>query len=162
MPASWHPEALKAQAIAARSYAARKLRPGVSTYDVFDDTRSQVYHGYEGEAPGATAAVTATAGMILKSGSSIANTLFHSTGGGATENNENVFNAPSGKIVAGPLSYLRGSSDRMPDGTSYDAGAPYATWKTAAYTRAELSAIFAADPANWEMVNSRKSVVSIS
>jgi stage II sporulation protein D len=147
MPASWHTEALEAQAIAARSYAARKLRPGEATYDVFDDTRSQVYRGFEGEAPATNAVITATAGMILKSGSTIANTLFHSTGGGASENNENVFNAASGKIVAGPVSYLRGSPDRLPNGTSYDAGAPLATWKTAAYTRAELSAIFAADPA---------------
>jgi stage II sporulation protein D len=147
MPASWPAEALKAQAVAARSYAARKLRPGVSTYDVFDDTRSQVYHGYEGEAAATNAAITATAGVILKSGSAIALALFHSTGGGATENNENVFNDASGKIVAGPVSYLRGSSDRLPNGTPYDAGAPFATWKTATYTRAELSAIFAADPA---------------
>jgi SpoIID/LytB domain protein len=147
MPASWPAEALKAQAIAARSYAARKLRPGEATYDVFDDTRSQVYRGFEGEAPATNAVITATAGALLKSGSTIANTLFHSTGGGATENNENVFNAASGQIVAGPVSYLRGSPDRLPNGTSYDAAAPLATWKTAAYTRAQLSAIFAADPA---------------
>jgi stage II sporulation protein D len=145
MPASWHPEALKAQAIAARSYAARKLRPGESTYDLFDDTRSQVYRGVEGEAAATNAVITATAGIILKSGSTIANALFHSTGGGSTENNENVFVSATGKIVAGPVSYLRGSPDRLPNGTSYDAGAPLATWKTAAYTRAELSAIFAAD-----------------
>ncbi len=146
MPASWPAEALKAQAIAARSYAARKLRPGVATYDVFDDTRSQVYRGFEGEAAATNAVITATSGATLKSGSTIANTLFHSTGGGATENNENVFVSASGKIVAGPVSYLRGSPDRLPNGTSYDAGAPLATWKTAAYTRAGLSAIFAADP----------------
>jgi stage II sporulation protein D len=145
MPASWPVEALKAQAIAARSYAARKLRPGKATYDVFDDTRSQVYRGVEAEAAPTSAVVTATSGTVLKSGSAIANALFHSTGGGATEHNENVFVSPTGAIVAGPVSYLRGSPDRAPNGTPYDAGAPLASWKTAAYSRDALAAIFAAD-----------------
>ena len=48
--------------------------------------------------------------------------------------------------MAGPVSYLRGSSDRAPDGTAYDAAAPYATWSTHSYTVAQLSAWFAADP----------------
>ena len=146
MPASWPAEALKAQSIAARSYAARKLRPGEATYDVFDDTRSQVYRGVEAEAAATNAAIVATAGSVLKSGSAIANALFHSTGGGATEHNENVFVSASGKIVAGPVSYLRGSPDRTPDGSAYDAGAPLATWQTAAYSRDSLAAIFATDP----------------
>jgi stage II sporulation protein D len=145
MPATWPTEALKAQAIAARSYAARRLRPGISNYDVVDDTRAQVYLGVRGEKLATTLAVAATAGIVLRSGTSIANALFHSTGGGATENNENVFVAATGAIVAGPVSYLRGSPDRAPDGTSYDVGAPFATWQTAAYTGDQLSAIFAND-----------------
>ncbi len=145
MPASWPSEALRAQSIAARSYAARRLRPGEATYDVFDDTRSQVYRGFEGEAAATNAAITATAGKTLKSGSSTANALFHSAGGGATEHNENVFVSATGKIVAGPVSYLRGSPDRLPNGTSYDSSSPLATWKTVPYTRAELAAIFAGD-----------------
>jgi stage II sporulation protein D len=146
MPSTWPTEALKAQAIAARSYAARRLRPGVSWYDVADDTSSQVYLGYKGEKASTTAAITATAGVVRKSGSSIANTLFHSTAGGATEHNENVFVSSSGGTVAGPVSYLRGVSDRRGDGSSYDAGAPYATWATATYARSTLSTWFAADP----------------
>jgi stage II sporulation protein D len=145
MPSSWPVEALKAQAVAARSYAARRLRPGISTFDVYDDTRAQVYLGARGERPTSNAAITATAGAVLRSGSSIANALFHSTGGGATENNEFAFVSPAGAIVAGPVSYLRGSPDRAEDGTPYDAGAPFATWGTAAYTGTELSAIFASD-----------------
>jgi stage II sporulation protein D len=145
MPSSWPVEALKAQAIAARSYAARRLRPGESTYDVFDDTRSQVYRGSEAERAATNAVVAATSGRILKSGSAIANALFHSTGGGATEHNENVFVSPTGAIVSAPVSYLRGSPDRASDGTAYDAGAPLATWKTAAYNRDALTTIFAAD-----------------
>ena len=76
---------------------------------------------------------------MLKSGSTIANTLFHSAGGGATEHNENVYVSATGAKVAGPVSYLRGSSDRRADGTAYDAGSPYATWKTLTYTRTQLS-----------------------
>ena len=146
MPPSWPTEALKAQAIAARSYGARRLRPGEATYDVFDDTRSQVYRGVEAEAAATNAVIAATAGSILKKGSETANALFHSTGGGATEHNENVFVTADGSIVAGPVSYLRGSADRAPDGTSFDAGAPLATWKTATYGRDQLSAMFGADP----------------
>src|SRR6476659_1165851 len=146
MPASWPAEALKAQAIASRSYAARRLRPGLGWYDVPDGSTSQVYLGNRGERAAATAAISATAGVVLKSGSSIANTLFHSTGGGATEDNENVFNASSGAIIAGPVSYLRGSPDRRPDGSAYDDAAPFATWQTVTYSRAQLSAWFGADP----------------
>lgn len=145
MPSTWPAAALKAQAIAARSYAARRLRPGVSYYDVVDDSSSQVYLGLEGEKASTTAAIGASAGAVLKSGSSIANTLFHSTGGGATEHNENVFVSATGAKVATPVSYLRGSPDRRADGTSYDSGSPYATWRTLTYTRAQLSTWFGRD-----------------
>jgi SpoIID/LytB domain protein len=146
MPSTWPTQALRAQAIASRSYAARRLRPGVSYYDVTDDTSSQVYHGAVGEKAAANAIIGATAGVVLRSPSgAIANTLFHSTGGGATENNENVYVSSTGAKVAGPVSYLRGSSDRAPDGSPYDAASPYATWATRTYTVAQLSAWFAAD-----------------
>jgi stage II sporulation protein D len=145
MPSSWPVEALKAQAIAARSYAAYQLHPSSGLFDVYDDTRSQVYRGSLAEVASTDAAVAATAGQVLRSGSAIADALFHSSDGGATENNENVFVSATGARVAGPLSYLRGSSDRAPGGTSYDATSPYATWHTATYTRSALSAIFAAD-----------------
>ena len=145
MPSSWPAEALRAQTIAARSYAARRLRPGESYYDVSDDTSSQVYLGIETEKASTDAAIAGTADVVLRSGSSIANTLFHSTAGGATENNENVFVSSTGAKVAGPVSYLRGSSDRAPDGTPYDAASPYATWSTKTYSRTQLSTWFAAD-----------------
>ena len=145
MPSTWPTEALKAQAIAARSYAARRLRPGVSYYDVTDDSRSQVYRGTLGEKATSNLVITSTAGVVLKSGSRIANTLFHSTGGGATEHNENVFVSSTGAKVSTPVSYLRGSADRAADGLAFDAAAPYATWRTKTYTRAQLSAFFATD-----------------
>jgi stage II sporulation protein D len=146
MPYTWPAAALEAQAVAARSYAARRLRPGVSYYDVPDDSSSQVYRGVLGERASTNSILAAHPGVVLRSGSSIANTLFHSTGGGATENNENVYVSATGAKVAGVVSYLRGSGDRAPDGTAYDAAAPYATWATRTYTRVQLSAWFAADP----------------
>jgi stage II sporulation protein D len=96
--------------------------------------------------PTTNAAIAATAGLVLLSGTTIANALFHSTGGGATESNENVYTSTSGKRIARPVGYLRGSSDRAADGTAFDARAPYATWATRTYPRAQLSGWFAADP----------------
>ncbi len=145
MPATWPTEALKAQAIAARSYAEAHVHPGVGTYDLYDTSRSQVYQGSLGEAAAGTTAVTATAGGVLKSGSTVIDALYHSADGGATENNEDVYTSSTGRIVSGPVSYLRGSPDRDPNGVSYDSGSPHATWHTATYTFAQLSAIFATD-----------------
>ena len=145
MPSGWPAAALTAQAIAARSNAASRLRPDVSAFDVYDDTRSQVYLGVRAESPAADAVVAATVGQVLFSGAGIANALFHSTGGGATENNENVYVSATGAKVAAPVAYLRGSPDRNPNGVPYDATSPYATWQTKAYTLAQLSAIFTAD-----------------
>jgi stage II sporulation protein D len=144
MPASWPKEALKAQAVAARSYALRRLRPGTGTYDLFDDTRSQVYRGLEGESAITNALIDAAPGAVRMSGTSVVNAFFHSTGGGATENNEYAFVSSSG-AVGTPVSYLRGISDRAPDGAAWDAAAPYYSWSTSSLTRAQLSAIFKAD-----------------
>lgn len=145
MSSAWPTAALQAQTIASRSYAARHLRPGVSYYDVVDTSAAQVYRGAKGERATTNAIIEATTGVVLRRGSSIANALYHSDGGSGTENNENVYTSATGGKVAGAVSYLRGSSDRKPDGTPYDAGAPYATWATATYTTAQLSAWFAAD-----------------
>lgn len=71
--------------------------------------------------------------------------MFHSAGGGATENNDNVFVSATGAKIAGVYSYLRGSMDRRADGTAYDDSSPYTTWKTTTYTLAQIQAWFAAD-----------------
>jgi SpoIID/LytB domain protein len=146
MPYTWPTAALGAQAIASRSYAARRLRPGVSYYDVRDTVSSQIYRGVLVERALTNRIILSTAGKVLRSGTSIANTLYHSVGGGATENNENVFTSATGARVAGAVPYLRGSPDRAADGTSYDKAARFATWATKTYTRAQLSTWFAADP----------------
>jgi stage II sporulation protein D len=145
MSSSWPAAALQSQAIASRSYAAYRLHPGTGTFDVYDDTRSQVYHGQLGEKTNGTTAVTATAGQVVLYKGAIANTLYHSGDGGWTENNEDVYTSSTGQITAGVVAYLRGSSDRMPDGSSYDKTSPFATWHTTVYSLSQIRAIFAAD-----------------
>jgi SpoIID/LytB domain protein len=146
MPSAWPLEARIAQTIAARSYAARGLHPATGTFDVYDDTRSQVYGGVRREQAAADSVIAATAGQVLRRGPAIVNALFHSTAGGATEDNENAFVSSTGTRLASPVAYLRGSADRDPAGIPYDAAAPYAAWQSKPYTIAALSGIFAKDP----------------
>src|SRR5215210_8329320 len=115
MPSSWHPEALKAQAVAARSYALATDKPG--PFDQYPDTRSQVYRGMSGEKATTNAAVAATAGQVLTYNGAPAVTYFFSTSGGHTENVENVFLGSPAKP------YLRGVDD------PYDGGSPYHRWR---------------------------------
>ena len=83
MPAAWAAEALKAQSVAARSYAlAHRVRD--KAFDLYADVRSQVYGGIEAEDDRATKAIAATAGQVLTYEGKIADTLFHSTSGGNT------------------------------------------------------------------------------
>ena len=82
MPSDWSAEALKAQAVAARSYAMATRQVG-APYDVFDDTRSQMYLGLSHEDPATNAAVDATKGQVLYYGGKVATTYFSSTSGGA-------------------------------------------------------------------------------
>jgi stage II sporulation protein D len=90
MPAAWPAEALKAQAVAARSYALAHRLSGKS-YDLHADVRSQVYGGIAGEDPRATAAIEATAGQVLLYEGKVADTLFHSTSGGRTVSASEAF-----------------------------------------------------------------------
>jgi SpoIID/LytB domain protein len=144
--ASWPVEAVKAQAIAARSFAERQRKPGTGTFDLYDDTRHQVYRGILGEKAGGDAAVSGTAGQVVRTSSgAIANTLYHSAAGGWTENNEDAFVSSTGARITAVYSYLRGVSDRRADGTAYDEASPFDTWKTKTYTLSQLQAWFAAD-----------------
>lgn len=83
MPDDWHPEALQAQAVVARSYALATLKPG-KLFDLYADTRSQVYGGIEAEADTTNRAIGATAGRVLLWDGRVATTFYHSTSGGRT------------------------------------------------------------------------------
>jgi SpoIID/LytB domain protein len=146
MPTSWPREALRAQVIAARSYAVRELNPGTGTYDMVDDTRSQIYRGIEGERSITDALIAAEPGAVIRTGSTIVKAFFFSTGGGATENNEYVFVSSKGTPGSSKVSYLRGITDRSPEGIPYDLEAPYYDWTTSSLSRTTLSAMFARDP----------------
>ncbi len=148
MPSSWPGAALRAQAIASRSYAVRRLHPDTGAWDLFDDSRTQVYLGAEVETDRTNAIIDDDPGAILVKGKHdrAINAFYHSTGGGATENNEYAFVGSTGAVTATPVKYLRGIADRAADGTPFDAASPWASWRTPTLTRAQLSAILAKDP----------------
>jgi peptidoglycan hydrolase-like amidase len=85
-------EALKAQAVAARTYAlAHRGQFELEGYDLCATPKCQVYAGLAAEDPLSSGAVDATRGLVLASGGVFADALFISTCGGKTENVENVF-----------------------------------------------------------------------
>jgi stage II sporulation protein D len=113
MPSSWAPEALKAQAVAARSYALATRAIG-APFDVYSDTRSQMYLGVLNESPSSTAAVNATKGQVVLYGGKVATTFFYSTSGGQTESSADW----TGTVVPYLIS--------VPD--PYDLLSPYHDW----------------------------------
>src|SRR5437588_11849279 len=129
MPYTWAPEALKAQAVAARSYALSN-RAVAAPFDLYSDTRSQVYLGIAHERPSTNAAVDATAGQVLLYGGQVAHTYFFSTSGGRTANVADVWTG--GSI----LPYLVA----VPD--PYDTISPYHDWGPVPYTGAALAKSF--------------------
>ena len=114
MPTNWPLESLKAQAVAARSYALHKRSKVANTvYDLGNTTTWQVYKGVRGETTSTQAAVQQTASQVLTYQGSIIEAVFHSSSGGHTENVEDVWSQP--------LPYLRGVAD-------YDQQAPVFAW----------------------------------
>jgi stage II sporulation protein D len=86
-------EALKAQAVAARTYAVRnKDQFAAQGFDLLPTTRSQVYGGLSTEQPLASRAVEETRGVIATYRGTAINALYTSTCGGRTEDSENIFN----------------------------------------------------------------------
>jgi stage II sporulation protein D len=98
MPSAWPDEALKAQAVAARSYALAHRLTGKG-FDLYADVRSQVYGGIPAENPRTTAAVNATKGEVLLWEGKPIDALFHSTSGGATVDAAEVFGKPVPYLV---------------------------------------------------------------
>jgi len=104
MPSSWPLAALEAQAIASRTYALT-AHAGGSRFDVYADTRSQVYRGAAAETAQTNAAVVATAGQIVLYQGRPAATYYFASSGGMTEDNENSF------LGSLPEPWLRGVPD---------------------------------------------------
>ena len=90
MPSAWALDALRAQAVTARTYALATRKSG-GLFDQYPDTRSQVYRGVRGESARSNQAVRDTAGQILTYEDKPAVTYYFSTSGGRTENVELSF-----------------------------------------------------------------------
>ncbi|HEU4944385.1 MAG TPA: SpoIID/LytB domain-containing protein [Solirubrobacterales bacterium] len=124
-PPSWPMAALRAQAVAARSFALTG-KVGGNGFDLYNDTRSQVYEGIASEATRANRAADETRGEVVRYGGEVAQTFFSACSGGHTESVQNVFFGP-------PIPYLVGVRD------PYDHYCPLHTW-TLRFSGAEISA----------------------
>ena len=134
VPPDWPAEALRAQAIASRTYALHVAREnrGSDTwlvpFDLYSTTMSQVYSGNTRELSPRNGpwlqAVADTAGQVLTHGGEPALTLFTTSGGGYTENSGYVFNEQHPYLVATPDPFV--------------AGDPYTPW-TRTYSVSALS-----------------------
>ena len=107
MVSSWHSEALKVQAVCARSYAYLSGFGAATNitkpYNMCDTTSSQVYKGYGAERKTTNEAVDATRGQVIYYAGKPVRAYYSSTSGGSTENVEDVWGTPQG--------YLRQVSD---------------------------------------------------
>lgn len=127
VPKEWPTAALQAQAVAARSYALAsivKSRP----FDLYSDTRSQVYYGVSAESPATSAAVKATRGQILSYAGKVATTFYYSSSGGRTASSKDVFG------VVTP--YLQARDD------PWDTLSPHHRWPPRSFTAATLGQAF--------------------
>ena len=89
MPAKWPLEALKAQAIASRTYALKQK--GNSLYDIDSTNMNQVYIGLEAGTYKTKRAVNSTRSLVLTYNNKLINSLFHSSSAGMTENSQDVW-----------------------------------------------------------------------
>lgn len=114
MPSSWPLEALKAQTIAARSFAmARSAGRESGTYDVKATIEDQVYTGVGAESSNSNRAVAETEGQVLTHSGKVITAFFHSASGGFTEVSDNVWSKS--------VPYLKAVAD-------YDDDSPHFAW----------------------------------
>jgi stage II sporulation protein D len=123
VPAEWPLATLKAFAIAVRSIAL-STDVGGNGFDLYADTRTQVYGGVELESERTDRAVRATANQVATYGSGIAQTTYFSSSGGRTE---------SGFLGAPDVPYLQSVDD------PYDYYSPLHEW-TFRFSQAEMNA----------------------
>jgi stage II sporulation protein D len=123
VPSSWPDAALQAQAIAARSYAIATKKTGA--FDMWADTRSQMYLGIEHEAASTSAAVSATGGQVALYDGAVIPAFFSSTSGGRTASIQDVW------TNGAPKPYLTS----VPD--PYEVS-PYSSWTPQQLTAAQI------------------------
>ena len=127
----WPLEALRAQAMAARTFAVSRISRGGVDWDVDDTPFSQVYMGANAEEPETDLAVFTTAGRVITHDGVPINALYFSSFGTRTENSEDVFGQ------ARP--WLRSRPDVAADGRSYDSNGPWSAWSTAEFAMSHLA-----------------------
>lgn len=127
MPKDWPLEALKAQAVAARTYAIGNLLKG-KPYDLYSDWRSQMYYGVEHEASLTTQAVRETKGKIVTYQGKVAQVFYFSSSGGRTANAVDVY--------GNDVPYLVSVDD------PWDEASPYHAWAPRQLTGLELAKVF--------------------
>ncbi|MGN0161480.1 MAG: SpoIID/LytB domain-containing protein [Lachnospiraceae bacterium] len=133
MVPSWEMEALKAQALCARSYAYALDKRSVvfgadNGYALYDTTYSQVYRGYGSENERTNQAVDETRGKMIYYRENVIKAYFYSTSGGHTASCEDVWDVP--------LTYFRG----VPDNTElYQEKAPWIVSKSLTEISSALS-----------------------
>lgn len=109
MPSNWPPEALRAQSVAARTFAISRMLDHIyDTYDVYDDQSAQVYLGVRGENERSSQAVRDTAGQVLTYNGVPITAYFFSDAGGYTKD--------------GKLPYLRAKPSLYPK-------SPHNSWR---------------------------------
>jgi stage II sporulation protein D len=134
VPPRFAPEAIKAQAIAARTYALSRLgRHQDIGCDLCDGVHCQVYLGADAEDPRVDEAIAATAGLIVTYDGKPIDAVYHDSCGGMTASNEEVWSGP-------PIPYLRSVPDQI-DGAPACARGPHATWTSKASQRAVAAAL---------------------
>lgn len=132
MPVSWYMEALKAQAVTARTYALRSLgRHRDEGYDLCCGQHCQVYGGADAEFDRTDEAVESTEGRVLTYQGQLAQTFYHATNGGHTEVPENVW--------SNSLPYLESMPDPYDDPANEDILVhSRAEWGPLEFTRQDL------------------------
>jgi len=118
MPRGWLEAAYQAQAVAARSYAFASSDPS-APFDLYADSRSQVYGGIAAETSAAIDAVGSTAGQVVTYAGTVVRALYDSDSGGRTAAVTDVFAGSE------PRPYLVSVSD------PYDSLSPYRSWRVA-------------------------------
>jgi stage II sporulation protein D len=133
LPASWHAGALRAQAIASRTYALSHLRSS-GAFDLYSDDRSQNFHGLSRVFPAAQAATTSTSGQVLLYRGSLVKAEFSASNGGLTSSLTRAW--------GGPEPYL----ETRPD--PFDARSPRANWGPVRISMTTVRRVFRQVPVN--------------
>ena len=128
MPASWEKEALKAQAVAARTYTIKNInKHSGDGYNLCDQTHCQVYGGMNAEKAATNQALNETKGIVATYNGKPIDALYHSNSGGYTAN--------AGDVWSNNIPYLVAVKD------DYSLNQPSGTWEKT-YTSDEISKYF--------------------